>query len=94
MTPYDMLEEEMKYPTAIVIAAALIAGAIFAKNEVGAASGVMGRYQISAVIDRGGIAAFRIDTSTGVVDFIGCAMATIDPPRKACMMLLDAVRVP
>ena len=91
MTPYDMLEEEMKYPTAIVIAAALIAVAIFAQNPVGAASGVVGRYQIWALQDRSGMSAFRIDTVTGVVDVIVCVLESVSRDTgKACIIVLDA----
>ncbi len=75
-----------------MIAAALNAGGILADNEVGAAADV-GRYQVSSFGVGVGRGAFRLDTSTGVVDVIVCGSeaAEVDPKYRPCRMAPNAV---
>ena len=76
----------MNYPTAIVIAAALVAGAIFADTSVGAAPDV-GRYQIDVAFSEH---LYRVDTVSGQIDLITC-----DEKRKVfrCITHPDVAKV-
>ena len=58
----------MNYPTAIVIAAALIAGAVFAGNWASASGGAVGVYEISTTRSF----AWCLNTVTGELDAFSC----------------------
>ncbi len=58
----------MNYPTAILISAALVAGALFGGNWASASSGTVGVYAITM----DGFIAWRINTATGAMDSYTC----------------------
>jgi len=73
----------MTYPTAIVIAGVLVAGAIFASGySAQSAGGESGRYRLYP--DPSGVGGFRFDTFTGAAELIGCGPT---PEGNPCSLL-------